>query len=182
MAAPLITVAQLEDYLQRPLDADAAALAVEMASGLIRAWCGWEVSHTAETMTLDGSGLRLLNLPTLHVNAVLAVRVDDVALATTDYQWSVTGQLIRSCGWPCDMRSIQVDVDHGFIEIPGAVTAVGLALASRVYENPSGYKSVATGTASRSWHGAGSSSSAAASTFSGVELWVLGPYQLPMSP
>ena len=180
--AALIDPADLSTYLGYEVDSDRATLAAELASGLIRAWCRWEISSETVTFICDGPGSKLLSLPTLALNAVAEVRVDSVALDVSDYQWSARGQLIRNdCCWPSTMRSIAVDATHGYDVIPDAVKAVALALGSRATANPEQYNSVATGTAIRSWQPA-AASDVAASSFTGVELSILGPWRLPATP
>lgn len=180
MADPFVTADQLGLHLQRTVDAPTALQAVTMASDLIRMWCGWTISQEDATFVLDGRHEgHLLSLPTLRLNAVDAVRVDGVVVAVEGYSWSHTGHMLREdATWPTTMRSIEVDVDHGYVVIPGGVAAVALSLAGRMYDNPQNYRLLGVGTAQKAW-GPDSSRDIAGNRFSGMELTILGPYQLP---
>lgn len=143
---PLITTAELGLYLQRTVDPDAAALAVANASGLVRDYCGWSISAETVTLTLDGSGTVLLDLPTLQLNGVTAVRLNGIALESPEdgwptaeqYTWSTRGQLYRAAGWPAGFRNVEADVVHGHDPTPDAVRAVVLGLAGAAAFNPGG--------------------------------------------
>jgi hypothetical protein len=143
---PLATVADLEKSVQRSVDPEAGRLALESASGLVRDYCGWAISRTTETFTVDGSGTTLLSLPTLHLVDVSAVRMGGAELAASptgwtgpeEYSWSARGQLYRAYGWPDIFRHIEADVTHGYDVIPDAVRAVVLGLAGATAFNPGG--------------------------------------------
>lgn len=158
---PLITVPELETYLQRTLDADRALQAVTDASGLVRAFCRWVIAPSEDvTFILDGSGTVVQNLPTMHLTAVEEVRVHTLPLinpeddaSVGDYRWSETGQLQRVDGyiWPQLFRAVQADVTHGYDVTPDAVAAVCKALAASGYSNPEGLRSKTVGGVSRTF-------------------------------
>jgi hypothetical protein len=151
MSAPLVYAEDLAAYLQRDLDRCTADLAVEGASGLVRAYCGWGLSRTVETMTLDGNNSRCLTLPTMHVNDVSEVRIDGEVADPVDYGWGVNGVLLRRQGWPCGQRNIAADVDHGFDPTPDELRIVTLSIAARLYTNPEGLQSKSSGDGSRAY-------------------------------
>jgi len=151
---PLITVDELAGYLQRDLDRYSATLAVQGASGLIRAICGWGLSRTTETLTMDCNGGVVLKLPTMHLNAVNTVTCDGVLLGPIDYSWSVSGLLVARTCWPHIRCRIAADVDHGYDPIPDEIRIVACSAAGRLYNNPEGLKFKAAGGGSRSYHDA----------------------------
>jgi hypothetical protein len=148
---PLVTVDELEYYLQRAgLDANAAALAVAGASGIVRDFCRWHIAPAEDvTLTLDGSGTHLLTLPTLYLNVVTEVRVDDVVIDPSEYRWSQRGQLSRTVGWPAGMANVEIDCVHGYAVTPDAPRAVTFVLAARMMANPEGLKAKTVGGVSR---------------------------------
>lgn len=140
---PLATLAQLSRSLQRTVDPDAGALALAVASGIVRDYCGWSISEESVTFTVDGSGTQLQSLPTLHLTAVAEVRLFGQALTASDvdaagYEWSERGQLFRAIGWPNTFRCVQADVTHGYPVTPDGVLAVVLGLAGIGIPNPGG--------------------------------------------
>lgn len=107
-------------------------LAADVALAEVRAYCGWIIApNVDESVTIDGDGTRLVLLPTLYLRSVSAVRLiaadaTETALASASYEWSVAGRLRRvdGSGWPCRYRSIEVDFEHGYDEMPLDVQAV----------------------------------------------------------
>lgn len=133
---PLILPAELSVYLRRSVEPAAAAQAVSTASGLIRDYCGWPISYQAETFIVDGSETNILNLPTMHLVAVDAVRIHGIDVQ--DFEWSARGTLYRAWGWPPEFRGVQVDCTHGYQQIPDAVRVVAFGLAAAYVLNPGG--------------------------------------------
>lgn len=148
---PLITGDELNEYLQRPVPADQAALAVAGASGIVRAHCRWTISReVAVTFTLGGVGGRVLGLPTLFMDAVHSVTVDGEPLDASSYYWDPTGQLYRTDGWT-RWSKVEVVVDSGYVEIPDVVKIVALSIASRLVNNPGALKSATVGAVQRTY-------------------------------
>jgi hypothetical protein len=89
---------------------------------------GWHVSPVVEqTVTLDGPGSRILNLPSRRVISLTGVKEDGVALTLTDLTWSAGGPpgflerpvsvRKRSSGWwTCDYQAVEVSMVHGYTE------------------------------------------------------------------
>lgn len=142
---PLVTVdAFTTKYLQRAVDPDAAAWALDVASGQVRDHCGWSISAETTTFMVDGSGTSLLTLPTLLLTDVYEVRVrgrviDQAPLngrpTGGEYVWSRRGQLFRAVGWPEQLGSVEVDAEHGYIEVPATVAIVVCGLAEAALPN-----------------------------------------------
>jgi len=165
----LATVAHLANHLQRDeadLDEASAQLALDGASGLVRDWCGWGIAHAEETFVVDGTGSRVLLLPTLRLVSVEEVRVDGTVLDPTTYTWSASGQLERAAGWPRRFRAIEVDCTHGYDPVPDALRLVVLELAARSYKNPERLAAKSVGGVSYTYD------------LSELEMAQLGPYRL----
>lgn len=150
---PLATVGELETHLQRPLDPDRAALAVQLASGAVRAYCGWDLSlSTAATLQVPGNGTIVLTLPTLRLHDVSKVVINGVEVPVTplDLSWTQRGQLIRLAGWP-NLATIEVTCEHGYYDIPDLIKLVVLENAARAIANPEGLTSATVGAVTRTW-------------------------------
>lgn len=147
----LITEAELHEYLQRPIDPAAAALAVAGATGAVRSYCGWTISREIDTtLSAAGTDTRVVGLPTMALTSVGEVRVDDVVLAEDKYRWSLRGQLYCADGWP-DWTRIDVDCDHGYLPVPSVVKIVGLGIAARYLTNPESLKIATVGSVARTY-------------------------------
>jgi len=151
MSEPLITTTDLAAYLQRDLDQYSADLAVRGASGLVRTYCGWGISRAVETLTVDANGGISVNLPTLKLNDVTAVRVDGELLDPDDYMWGGNGVLVARHRWPGRLRAVEADVDHGYDPTPDEVRIVVSVMAGRVYANPEGLIQRSSGDSSKSF-------------------------------
>lgn len=167
---PLISVDDLAGYLQRPIDRASATIAVQGASGLVRAYCGWGLSRAVETLTVDANGTGSVNLPTLRLNDVTEVRVDGDILDPSTYNWGFNGILVATTGyrWMAGLRKIEADVDHGYQPIPDEVCIVASAIAARLYANPEGLASKASGDDSRTF----------GATLSDLEMRLISAYRL----
>lgn len=152
---PLANTGELENHLQRELDPDVAAQALQLASGAVRAFCKWDLSRVpADTLQAAGNGGVVLTLPTMHLNAITAVRINGITLDLLDPQvsWTKRGQLIRAVGWG-RWCTVDVDCDHGYDPIPDLVKLCVLDLAGRQLSNPLGLVSSTVGSVSRSYAG-----------------------------
>lgn len=148
----LATVGELETHLQRTLENDQAELALELASGAVRAYCRWDLSREHTTMYVEGSGTTLLSLPTLELIAVDEVRADGVVLNPVDcpYSYGRKGQLWGS--WAPRVQ-YEFDVEHGYDPLPDVLKLVTLDVATRNLTNPEGLTAATTGQVSRTWGG-----------------------------
>lgn len=164
---PLVTPEELASYLQHDLDRATAELAIAGASGAVRGHCRWDLALAEQTFVVDGTGSRLLLLPTLHLVSVEEVRVDGQALEADEYTWSENGALERAARWPRKLRGIEVDCNHGHDPIPDLPRMVTLELAARQYDNPQRLSSKTVGGVSQGWE------------LSELEMARLDPYVLP---
>jgi hypothetical protein len=147
---PLVTVGELEIHLQRTVEPDVGELAVTLASGAVRAYCGWDLARETTTFHIVSDGGKLLTLPTLHLLSVDEVRAgtDVVDAAVWPYSYSQKGQI-----WGYWARGVeyQLDVVHGYEPIPDLIKLVTLDVAARHLNNPEGLTSAATSSVSRTW-------------------------------
>lgn len=148
----LATEPELEIYLQRAVSADLAGLALESASGVVRDYCGWEISREDTTFIVDtDTNATLLDLPTMYLVEVTEIRVNGEAVADTvipQPSWRARGQIFWT--WP-RYAKVEVDATHGYETIPGVVRLVTLAVAARIINNPDDVKSSSVGSVSRTY-------------------------------
>jgi hypothetical protein len=149
---PLATPAELDTYLQRPVNPDVALLAVQGASGAVRAQCQWSISQqSAVTLRVDALGWSpVLTLPTMHLTAVTEVRLNGDVLTPGNYRWSARGQLYRPAGWG-DWTVVEVDCTHGYDPVPDVVRLVTLSMAARYVSNPDAVRIAAVGSVQRTY-------------------------------
>lgn len=162
--AALATVGELETHLGRTLDAEQAQQWLDLASGAVRAYCGWNLAREDTTFYFEGNGTALIDLPTLELISVAEVRANSVAVDTVTWPiiWSRQGQG-RLAVWT---RGVQyaVDATHGYDPIPDLLRLVTLDLAARQVHNPMGLVSATVGQVSRTWaSGSGADPSAPSS-------------------
>lgn len=152
MPAPLASAAELNTHLQMTVPDATAELALAGASGMVRSYCGWDLLREDRTFTVVGNGSTLLTLPTLELIAVAEVRIDGLAIDPAGPQpvRLLHGQVYWLNAWPA-ATPIEVDVTHGYDDIPDVVRLVTLTIAARIVNNPDNYKSANTGTVSRSY-------------------------------
>lgn len=156
---------------------DAADACIAAARSFVEQYCGWHIAPVREdTVLLDGNGLKILQLPSLHVLSVATVEVDGELLPENQYTWSVKGLLrLRHGVWPHEFRSVEVRFTHGFEDCP-AIDSVVATLAERALMTPAGISAMTVGGRSESY-GRGAGAGIAAT---GQEYSILDPYRLPL--
>lgn len=158
---PLATVGELERHLQRVFDDQGRAeQALVLASGAVRAYCGWDLHLETTTFQVDGDGSQVLSLPTLHLIALDELRINGEVIGVTDARyplWSRKGQLFRAAGWAANL-SVEADVMHGYDPIPDLIKLVVLDLAGRQLSNPEGYSQKTVGVVSVTYAGSANES------------------------
>lgn len=166
----LATPAQLTARLHRgALDADAAQLAVDHGSGLVRAVARQQFSFVAqETVILSGNErvLRLPERPAVvdEANPLAVVELGDFGsidiplIEARDYR-RIGNELTRGYPWwwnntqrlmgyprtrPLGIWAprVQVTYSHGYQTITDDVVSVVLDAASVLYDNPTGLRSI----------------------------------------
>lgn len=150
---PLATVEELEAHLQRVVDVDQGEQALTLASGAVRAYCGWDLHQQESTLYADSDGGQLLTLPTLHLLSIDAVRCNGVALTADELAaltWSRKGQIFARTGWS-PYAHFEVDCEHGYDPIPDLIKLCVLDVASKQISNPQGLISAVVGSVQRTW-------------------------------
>lgn len=81
-------------------------------------WVGGTSRRRPASSSVDGSGAKVLQLPTLALSDVKSVIEDGVELAPSSYSWSRTGVLRKRVGcWTPEYRGVVAVVDHGYDEL-----------------------------------------------------------------
>jgi hypothetical protein len=144
------SIAELEAWLGRDLtDETAAQQALDIASGVVRTYCGHSISQILnDDIKLDGTGTNIVMLPAIPVNGIDLIEVNDEELEDTKYAWSKKGFVKRTDGilWPTLPNSIRIIYNHGFATIPDAILGVVLSLAGRIVDGSSGIKQETIGS------------------------------------
>lgn len=124
MANDLLQSSELDEFPGAPF----AQSIVDAAVSGLRAEAGWHIApERTETVTVDGTGEVLLKLPTLRLGTIAEVRdVTDPALPVvlTDWRVSRAGILYRALGWPLGFGTVEVDMTHGYAEVPADLFAL----------------------------------------------------------
>lgn len=147
----LFDVADLADLLGAAPPADQAALARDLAQGLVRDYLRQEVTQATWEVSLpvdsDRYGL-VVRLPQRPVTDVTSVRIDGVALAQgSEWTWDGVSPLVRLAWTPGSPSSVPaplratVSYDSGWETVPEHVRAVALGVAARIVDNPTGLRS-----------------------------------------
>lgn len=153
---PLATPAELAAFSQGAISATdpAAALALEGASSMIRAYCGWHIAPSiTETLILDGPGGRVLGLPSRHVTGIATISQQSSIIASTGYKWSALGEVQRKdwSFWSTDYRDIEVTLTHGYTACPPDLRQAILGIVTRALSSPTGATREQTLTTSITW-------------------------------
>lgn len=128
----------MAEYLASPADlaaelgvaVDDAEMLRELAaaSQRFRSAVGHPVSLVErDEIVLDGDGSTVLVLPSPHVVAVHEVTVQG---QTVDIEWSESGTLRRTQGWPDAWRAVRVVYSHGWDPVPADVAGAVLEAAA----------------------------------------------------
>jgi hypothetical protein len=131
------------------------------AGETIRNFCQWHIfPNIPVTQTVPVQPDGTIMLPSLYVTGVESVSINGLPLDPTSYQWQQAGY-IHHCQqqffpwplWPLQSDApfheypsalsqyADVTYTHGYPQIPAQVAAVGMELANRAMELPSGVAS-----------------------------------------
>jgi hypothetical protein len=152
-ALTLVDAADLDTHMQTEVLPDQAALALASASGLVRAYCGWNLLRENVTFVAEGDGSVILTLPTLYLLTVDEIRIADLVVNMANAPAPVLhrrGQLFWATAWPLG-AVIEVDATHGYEETPDIVRLVVLTLAARILTDPTGARVASVGSVSRTY-------------------------------
>lgn len=168
--AALVTPTQLASRLQQDVDTSSAQDACDKASGLVRAIAGQQFDFVSqETVVLHG-GDRTLTLPQRPIvfdagpNLLTVVEMGefggtDVALVQDRDYSRIGNELTRGYPWwwnntqrlmgyprtrPLGVWAprVRVTYSHGYTTIPDDVQSIVLDVASVLFDNPTGLRSV----------------------------------------
>lgn len=159
----LLTASDLEAHSQGRVSADTPGLdsVVSRAQDAVLSYCQWHVApEIRETLTLDGSGTRLLQIPSLRVAEVVSITEDGKEIPQEHYDWSAAGLVsLRHPGrvWSDRYRSIEITLRHGFDRLPPELETVILGIALRASASPLGETTIRVGDRMSVFGGVGTS-------------------------
>ena len=113
---------------------EAPAVALERATDIIRREIGQQIFPSVrETVTIMGTGRRIIRLPEIPVTAVTSVLVFGQPLtAGIHWAWTPKGDLSRLFSrWAAGVPVV-IDYTHGYTEVPDELTRLCAATADRI--------------------------------------------------
>lgn len=147
------------------------------ASEAVRRYCRWHVAPVIEeTITLDGSGGKILQVPSMRVVDVSAVCINGEEIPADAYSWSAAGLLeLHGSRFPRRYRSVGVALRHGYDTAPD-LSALASQIARFALASPMGRTREQAGQVAVSW------GTAQGMNFSESALEMMKPYRLQMMP
>lgn len=149
----LFSLEDLSARLQADIDIATGTLARDGATAVIAALTGGHsfTGEVSETEVMTGGGCRVLQLSHWPVTDVTSIKVDDVALAETDYVVTTAGNLTRALLWwgvppSWGFSKIEVQYTHGYAAVPAIIEEAALEIASSLYGNPQLLRQLVAGT------------------------------------
>lgn len=119
-------------------------LTLQLASGVVQAYCGWNIAQETVTANVDSDGSSVLLLPSLYLTAVTTLTLNGTApdgsawptLAEgTDWDWQQNGVLTwlrDACGWPAGGQRVNVTYTSGYATVPDGVQMIVASVAQRL--------------------------------------------------
>lgn len=145
----LVTLEQFAGYLKADLseaDAWTAQQLLDGAESAVREYCGWHIAPArTETLTADGSGSTLLELPTLHMTALAGVTESGTTVDLDGVEWSTNGLIERDARWCRRRRGVTATVTHGYDDPPPWLVVLICAVAARAFRVPVGVAAESAG-------------------------------------
>jgi hypothetical protein len=133
--AVLPTRSDLELFTGETYVAARAEMRLAQVIQRVRDYCGWHIAGSVtETVTVDGSGAKTLDLPTLRLTAVLSVTEDGETVDLDDVEWATSGYLQRATAWTTKLRGVAVQITHGYTEMPLSLAELVMTAAARGLE------------------------------------------------
>lgn len=109
-----------------------AQMALEVASGAVRAECGWGILVEDLVGTFYPDPFGSVWLPSKHVQHVESVSDDSGVLLEAFYRWTPDGRITRTRGfWP---GPVTVAYRSGWSAVPDGVRGVVLNVANRLMQ------------------------------------------------
>jgi hypothetical protein len=155
----LASATDLQDFLQQPVDANSAALVLDMATGVVQAYTRQHLEYVQDdNVTLIPSEGRIVlpERPVINVTSVAGLPsggwtlVRDTLLPgpVYSYMWELDDIITGNVTWtPMSMPTIAVTYSHGFQQIPNDLRGLCLSVAARLYVNPASIEMESTGQA-----------------------------------
>ena len=102
----------------------AAQSAINAVLSSARRYCRWHVSpvRTGDVLTLDGTGGRVLDIPTGNLTALTGVTENASVVDVATLSWSKNGCVRKRSGacWSSWYQSIVATITHGYTEVEAA--------------------------------------------------------------
>lgn len=153
----LASTTDLQDFMQQAVDADTAALLLDMATGVIQAYTRQhlEYIHNDSVVLVPDEGRIVLpERPVIDVTSVAGLPsggwtlIRDTLLPgpVYSYMWELDDIITGNVTWtPMSMPTIAVTYSHGFQQVPNDLRGLCLSVAARLYVNPSAIESETIG-------------------------------------
>lgn len=143
--AAFATTDDLTSFLQRPTLTGtalaAATLALDLASGAIRATAGQAIDRVIDdVVTLAAPAAAELVLPERPADEPTDVQIEGATV--TDWSFDGVDTLYRASGWRAyddatgQLLRVRVTYSHGYATIPDEIRRVCLQVAARAMSNP----------------------------------------------
>lgn len=147
------------------------------ASAAVRGYCRWHVAPVIEeTITVDGSGGEVLQLPSMRVVDVIEVKVSGAPVPADQFSWSAAGLLeLHGKRFPKRYRSVEVTFQHGFDAAPD-LSGIASQVARFALASPMGRTREQAGQIAVSW------GTAQGMAWSESMLEMMKPYRLQTMP
>ena len=132
---PFASPIDLATWVQREVTPDLGDLAVKVASGAIRAHCGWPITEETATVAYPVAG-GVLWLPTLNLTRIVVTDAGVALPAGADVSFTRGGRVV------CNRRragTATITYTHGYTwpdPVLDLVQGVCLSAAARVVDNP----------------------------------------------
>ena len=156
---PLLTSEQLAESSGGALKSGDPRLetVVDAVSEAVRRYCRWHVTPVVEeTVVLDGTGGKVLQLPSMRVWDVSEVKIGGNVVPPNQYAWSAAGLVELHGGlggwreFPRVFRSVEVTFMHGYHQAPDLV-AVAAQIGRFALASPMGRTREQAGQIAVSW-------------------------------
>lgn len=182
MADMLATAEDLATLLQQDVDTASASMAIELATGVIQDAAGWRlVEESVSGLAVIPMG-PVVVLPTTHLTALTMSDAGRALTQGTSMWWTQAGLVTRVWGplmtpilWTTPAVA---SFTHGWpqAQVPQQLRALCLAVAARIYDNPTGNRQETTGSATEI-KSTGSGTGFAMPYLTAEERTALAPYQ-----
>jgi len=128
---------ELEQYLGESFDIteeDRAGVMLDMASAMIRAYTGQQITAGTSTESFEDAWVRPIQLRNFPVNSITSVELDGVVESPSGYSFTSSGLVYRKPSYMTwgYYTTVEVTYEHGYDVVPDDVKAVCLSIAARM--------------------------------------------------